>query len=312
MNGKPSGPAVVPAAGLFTPDSVSWTVHADPSMVLGGLRALLLQALHPLAMAAVAQHSAFREDPWGRLYRTAHFVGAVTYGNGGEVREAVQRVRLIHEHVRGTDPETGRSYRADDPELLTWVHCAEVGSFLTVARRSGLALGEAEADRYLAEQARVAHLVGVPQDFPVPTGVRDLDAYMVSVRPLPRVTPAAREAMRFAVLPPLHGRARLAGPLRPAWAALVGCAVGLLPPWARRMYGLPVCPATEPLVTAQARLLRQAALRLPRSWREGPHLAAARRRHDPDLWTPPGENVPGPVRTSKTRTSKARENVQGP
>ncbi|MER7674020.1 oxygenase MpaB family protein [Kitasatospora sp. NPDC096128] len=290
MNGEPSDPPVVPAAGLFTPDSVSWTVHADPSMVLGGLRALLLQALHPLAMAAVAQHSAFREDPWGRLYRTAHFVGAVTYGTGGEVREAVRRVRLIHEHVRGTDPETGRSYSAGDPELLTWVHCAEVDSFVTAARRSGLALSAAEADRYLTEQATVAHLVGVPREFPVPTTVRELDAYLVSVRPLLRATPAAREALRFAVLPPLHGWARLAGPLRPAWASLVGCAVGLLPPWARRLYGLPVCPAADPLVTVQARLLRQAALRLPRSWREGPHLAAARRRHDPDLWTRSGEN----------------------
>ncbi|MEV0188193.1 oxygenase MpaB family protein [Kitasatospora purpeofusca] len=294
MHDERPGTPVVPAAGLFPPDSVSWSVHADPSMVLGGLRALFLQALHPLAMAAVAQHSAFREDPWGRLYRTAHFVGAVTYGTGGEVREAVERVRLIHEHVRGTAAGTGRPYRADDPELLTWVHCAEVDSFLTVARRSGLALGDAEADRYLAEQVLVARLVGVPQEFAVPASVRELDAYMVSVRPLLRATPAAREAMRFAVLPPLHGWARLAGPLRPAWAALVGCAVGLLPPWARRMYGLPVCPAADPLVTAQARLLRQAALCLPRSWREGPHLAAARQRHDPDLWQQPGENADGP------------------
>ncbi|MEV7775068.1 oxygenase MpaB family protein [Kitasatospora sp. NPDC086791] len=273
---------------------MSWTVHADPSMVLGGLRALLLQALHPLAMAGVAQHSAFRADPWGRLYRTAHFVGAVTYGTGGEVREAVDRVRLIHAHVRGTDPETGLPYRADDPALLTWVHCAEVGSFLTAARRGGLALSDADADGYLAEQALVARLIGVPESFPVPSSVAELDAYTASVRPLLRVTPAARDAMRFATMPPLHGWALLASPLLPAWTALVGCAVGLLPAWARRLYGLPGWPATDHLATAQARLIRHAALRLPRSWREGPHLAAARRRHDPALWRAPRENAGSP------------------
>ncbi|MFJ4671460.1 oxygenase MpaB family protein [Kitasatospora purpeofusca] len=115
------------------------------------------------------------------------------------------------------------------------------------------------------------------------------------MRPLLRVTPAAREALRLAVLPPLPGWAQLASPLRPAWAGPVGCAVGMLPLRARRLYGLPGCPATDPLVTAQARLLRRVALRAPRSWRERPHLAAARRRHDPDLWTPNGENAEGPV-----------------
>ncbi|MFJ8623703.1 oxygenase MpaB family protein [Kitasatospora sp. NPDC093550] len=294
MNGERDERPVVPAAGLFTPESVSWSVHADPSMLLGGLRALLLQALHPLAMAGVAQHSAFREDPWGRLYRTAHFVGAVTYGTGAQVREAVDRVRRIHRQVHGTDPETGRPYRADDPELLTWVHCAEVGSFLTAARRSGLCLSDRDADAYLVEQSRVARLIGVPAGHRVPSSVAELDAYTESVRPLLRATPAAREALRFAVTPPLRGWALLASPLRPAWAALVGCAVGLLPPWARRLYGLPGLTITDPLVTAQARIVRQAALRMPRSWREGPHLVAARRRHDPDLWTAPRENTGSP------------------
>ncbi|MFE3880454.1 oxygenase MpaB family protein [Kitasatospora sp. NPDC059146] len=285
MNSDPLNPSTVPRSGLFTPESVSWAVHADPSMVLGGLRALFLQALHPLAMAGVAQHSAFREDPWGRLYRTAHFIGAVTYGTGGEVREAVDRVRRAHVHVRGTDPQTSVPYRADDPDLLVWVHCAEVGSFLEAARRSGLALSAVEADTYLAEQSLVARLVGVPEDYPVPSNTEDLDSYMTAVRPVLRATPAAREAMRFAALPPLHGWALLATPLCPAWATLVGCAIGLLPSWARRMYGLPGWPATDHLATMQAKLLRQTALRLPSSWREGPHLTAARRRHAPDLWT---------------------------
>ncbi|WP_431682473.1 oxygenase MpaB family protein [Kitasatospora sp. KL5] len=266
----------MPADGLFGPDTVSWRVHADPSMLLGGLRALLLQALHPRAMAGVAQHSSFQEDPWGRLYRTAFFIGAVTYGTGDEVREAVGRVRRVHEHVRGTDPATGRPYRADDPDLLVWVHSCEVGSFLDVVRRAGLHLTPAEADAYLREQTAVARLVGVPPDVPVPDSEAALDRYFTAVRPELMVTPAAREAVRFAFLPPLHGRAALA---TPAWAGLVGLSLALLPGWARRMYGLPGWWVTDLAAGLEARALRTAALRLPRTWREGPHLVAARERH---------------------------------
>jgi uncharacterized protein (DUF2236 family) len=268
----------IPAEGLFGPDSVSWRIHADPSMLLGGLRALMLQALHPLAMAGVARHSAFREDPWGRLYRTAFFIGAVTYGDGAEVTEAVRRVRRVHEHVRGTDPVTDRPYRADDPELLLWVHCSEVGSFLDVARRSGLGVDDAAADAYLREQAAVARLVGVPDDVPVPASVRELDAYTARVRPDLLVTPAAREAIRFAFLPPLRGRAVLAAPAMPAWGALVGLAVAMLPAWARRMYGLPGWRLTDHAATLEARAVRAALIRVPPAWREGPHLVAARSR----------------------------------
>ncbi|MFD9124859.1 oxygenase MpaB family protein [Kitasatospora sp. NPDC059571] len=271
----------VPDEGLFGPGSASWEVHADPSLLLGGLRALLLQALHPLAMAGVAQHSAFREDPWGRLYRTAFFIGAVTYGTGEEVREAVGRVRRVHEHVRGTDPATGRPYRADDPDLLVWVHATEVGSFLDVARRAGLAVSGARADAYLREQVAVARLVGVPPDVPVPDSRRALDAYVTRTRPELQVTPAAREAVRLAFVPPLHGRAVLAAPALPAWGGLMGLAMALLPPWARRMYGLPGWRLTDRTATLEARALRAALLRVPRSWWEGPHLVEARRRYGP-------------------------------
>ncbi|GAA2827181.1 oxygenase MpaB family protein [Kitasatospora paracochleata] len=274
----PDDAPVVPEEGLFGPGAVSWTVHADPSMLLGGLRALLLQALHPLAMAGVAQHSAFRKDPWGRLYRTASFIGATTYGTGEEVRAVVDRVRTVHRQVRGIDPVTGRPYRADDPELLTWVHCCEIGSFLEVARRSGLALTDRQADRYVAEQVRVARLVGVPAGRPVPRSVAELDSYTAWMRGRLLLTPAARDAFHFAFVPPLHGWALLATPARPLWGGLVGCAAGLLPPWARRMYGLPVGPATDLLATVQARGFRGLALRLPPRWREGPHLVAARDR----------------------------------
>jgi uncharacterized protein (DUF2236 family) len=270
--------AAVPDAGLFGPGSVSWRVHADPSMGLAGLRALMLQALHPLAMAGVAEHSAFREDPWGRLYRTAFFIGAVTYGTGEEARQAVQRVRRVHTHVHGTDPVTGRAYRADDPALLVWVHCSEVGSFLEVARRSGLRLSQAEADEYLREQAGVAGLVGVPADFPVPETVAGLDSYFRQVRSELLVTPAARQAVRFAFVPPFPAWARWGTPVRPAWSGAAALAFELLPAWARRMYGLPGWPLTDLAATGQARVLRTALLGLPRGWREGPHLVAARQR----------------------------------
>ncbi|GAA1120962.1 oxygenase MpaB family protein [Kitasatospora arboriphila] len=265
----------IPAEGLFGPASVTWRVHADPAMLLGGLRALLLQALHPLAMAGVSQHSAFREDPWGRLDRTAAFIGAVTYGTGEEAREAVDRVRRVHRHVRGTDPATGRAYRADDPALLVWVHACEVGSFLDVVRRAGLPLTAAEADAYLREQSAVARLVGVPAGTDVPDSATALRRYFAEVRPELCVTPAAREAVRFAFLPPLHGSALLAVP---AWSGLVGLAFAMLPAWARRMYGLPGWWITDRTAGLEARALRAAAFRLPRSWWEGPYLVAARER----------------------------------
>src|SRR5947209_16590540 len=115
-----------PDPGLFTPDSVTWRIHADPSMGLGGLRALYLQALHPLAMAGVEQHSDYRADPWGRLQRTADYVMTTTYGTAEEAVQAGRVVQAIHKRVRGTDPVTGKTYSAEDPDLLVWVHAVEV------------------------------------------------------------------------------------------------------------------------------------------------------------------------------------------
>ncbi|WP_228474124.1 oxygenase MpaB family protein, partial [Streptomyces calidiresistens] len=271
----PLGP--LPAVGLFGPDTVSWRVHADPAMGLAGLRALLLQALHPLAMAGVSRHSTYREDPWGRLYRTAFFIGAVTYGTGPEAREVIDRVRRVHTTVHGTDPETGLPYHAADPDLLVWVHTSEVSSFLEVTTRAGLRLTPAEADRYLAEQAGVARLVGVPEGHPLPEDTAALERYLEDMRSggTLRAGPAALEAARFAFAPPLPGAARGA---RPLWAGLIRLAVALLPPWARRMYGLPAHPAVDRLAGAGARSLRRCLISLPRPLREGPHLRDARVR----------------------------------
>ena len=149
----------LPDPGLFGPDSVTWRVHADPSMALAGLRALLLQAVHPLAMAGVAQHSDFRRDPWGRLFRTAEYVGVTTFGTTEQARRAGAKVRGIHGRLVGIEPESGTAYRVNDPALLRWVHCCEAESFLSTALRCGLRLSAADQDRYYAEQTLGASLV---------------------------------------------------------------------------------------------------------------------------------------------------------
>src|SRR5437764_3706501 len=179
--------------GLFGPDSVSWRIHADPSMLIGGLRALLVQALHPVAMAGVAQHSDYQDDPWGRLQRTVDYVVTTTFGDTATALAAGARVRAVHTRVRGVDPVTGRPYRADDPDLLLWVHAVEVHSFLAAYRRYGGLLRRADADRYLVEMVRAAELVGLdPAD--VPASTDDLRAYLRRVHAL-TLTPAAPAAL---------------------------------------------------------------------------------------------------------------------
>jgi uncharacterized protein (DUF2236 family) len=188
--------------GLFGPDSVTWRVHADPSMALAGLRALLLQAVHPLAMAGVAQHSDFRGDPWGRLFRTAEYVAVVSYGTTAEATRAAARVRGIHRKLSGIEPESGTAYRVDDPELLLWVHCCEVESFLSTALRCGMRLTPAERDAYYAEQVTAAELVGIAPDV-VPSTVEQMRRYFVDVQPHLRVTAEARRTAGFVLWPPM-------------------------------------------------------------------------------------------------------------
>ena len=122
--------------GLFGPDSVTWRVHGDPSMLLAGFRALLLQATHPLVMAGFDDNSFFRGDPWGRLARTSTFLAVTTFGPADDAQRAVDKVRGIHRRVRGTAPD-GRAYEAGDPHLLEWVHIAEIDSVLRAHQRRG-------------------------------------------------------------------------------------------------------------------------------------------------------------------------------
>jgi uncharacterized protein (DUF2236 family) len=279
MSAQPDDAAGPPDPGLHGPDSVTWRVHADPSMAVAGLRALLLQALHPLAMHGVVSHSDFRADPWGRLFRTADYVGVTTYGTTEQARRAGARVRGIHRRLGGIEPESGTAYRVDDPALLRWVHCVEVESFLTTAVRSGLRLSDAERDRYYTEQLRSAELVGLDPTT-VPSTVGQMATYFRDVQPQLRVTAGAREAARFVLWPPMPALVQLGTPARPAWVAVATAAFAMLPRWARRMYSLPGLPTTDVAATAAGLALRTGLLVVPDALRAGPHLKDARARLD--------------------------------
>jgi uncharacterized protein (DUF2236 family) len=263
--------------GLFGPESVTWRVHADPVLWIGGLRSLLLQALHPVAMAGVAQHSAFRRDAWGRLLRTARYVGTVTYGTTADAKAAGDLVRRVHHGLAGVEATSGRRYTVEDVDLLRWVHCCLVESFLTTYQRAGGGLDDAQADEYVAEQARLATLVGMSvSDVPATTAA--LDDYFRDVRPELRASGDAFAAARLVVWPPLPRRIALLTPARPAWTAVGGLSFALLPAWARRLYRMPGLWPTDVAATASLRVLTPLLHRLPAAYREGPHLQAARVR----------------------------------
>ena len=224
----------------FTPDDPIWRVHADAAMFPGGIRALLLQSLHPLAMAGVAGHSGYKGDPWGRLQRTSEFLATTTFGTIEHAQEQIARVRSIHDRVRGKAAD-GRPYSASDPHLLAWVHATEADSFLTAYQRYAVTpLSAAEADRYVEQGGIVARALGVVDP---PTTVAALRATIEGYRPELASTAAAREAARFLLVhPPLPLAAR------PGYAALAAGAVAMLPRWARQPLRLPWLPVTERLV----------------------------------------------------------------
>ncbi|MBG0815133.1 oxygenase MpaB family protein [Planomonospora sp. ID82291] len=243
------------------PHTATWLVHIDRSMWVGGVRGLMLQALHPLAMRGVWQNSTFQDDPFGRLRRTADFVGRVTFGSPAEAAEIGRRVRGIHRSLRIDDPDTGRIHRVDDPELLLWVHCAEVSSYLSVARRAGLALTDRQADRYLAEQRRSAGYVGLHAE-DVPGSLAELDDYFAGVRPALKVTPEAAATVRFLLWPRLPAELRMLNPGKPAYFPFGTLCYSSLPGWARQMYGvLPEVPRSA--VTAALRAFRLSMNALP-------------------------------------------------
>ena len=224
-----------PGERWFAEDSAIRRVHGDASMFAGGIRALLLQSLHPLAMAGVMDHSGFQGDPWGRLQRTSHFLAVTTFGTVADAEKMVAAVRRVHETVVGTAPG-GRPYAASDPHLLEWVHVAEIDSFLTAHQRYGARpLDQDGRDAYVAETARVAEALGATE----------LEG-----------TPAARETARFLLLrPPLPIVARA------PYGVLAATAVSMLPRWARRELLLPYLPVTEAVAVRTAGALATRTIR---------------------------------------------------
>jgi uncharacterized protein (DUF2236 family) len=234
-----------PGPRRFTPDDPVWIVHADAAMFVGGLRALLLQSLHPLAMHGVAHHSDYRRDPWGRLQRTSQFLAATTFGTAETAEQAIARVRAVHHRVTGTTSR-GVPYSAADPHLLGWVHVAEIDSFLAAHQQYGARpLSATEVDLYVSQTAMTAAALGVIDP---PTSRAALDDSLRGYRRELRGSAAARDAARFLTLhPPL--------PLmvRPAYATLAAGAIELLPVWARRQLRLAQLPGAAPAARAGCR-----------------------------------------------------------
>jgi len=235
VSGVPEHPA---DDGFFGPASVTWRMSGDLAGPVAGLRALMLQALHPLAMAGVDQHSGWRADPVGRLAATSAYVTIVSFGERAAAERAAARVQRIHTRVNGVDPVTGLRYEASDPALLLWVHAALVESALAVRRAFGVAISGTDADRYVAEMVVAAELVGVPAEM-VPASVASLERYLESVRPELRCTTAASESMAYLLDPP-----GLDEQVAEIWQDIRYGAVVSLPDWAREMYGYQAPPLT--------------------------------------------------------------------
>lgn len=216
--------------GLFSPESAAWRVHGDfTAMMVGGVASLLLQMLHPGALAGVWDHSGFRRDMQGRLRRTAQFISGTTFGSTALAEAMIEQVRAVHERVHGILPD-GSAYSANDPALLTWVHAAEVQCFLAAyVRHVDPAMPAAAQDRYLAEMAPLAERLGATQ---VPASRAALAAYFAHIRPALRRDHRTREVARVLLDQPAPTLA-----LAPFRRLTMDASVALLPRWAARLHG---------------------------------------------------------------------------
>jgi uncharacterized protein (DUF2236 family) len=264
-----------PADGLFGPDSVTWRIMGEPIIWVAGFRALYLQALHPRAMRGTWQNTSFndREQAWGRFVRTAEFVRVRTYGSRSEVERAGRRIRKIHHSLTGVDAD-GSTIRLDEAELLLWVHCGEVASYVDIARRSGMGLSRADLDSFVDEQRLGAAVVGI-DPATAPASVAELNAYYEQMRPRLHACAEAKDAFRTSYHPPMPA-AYL--PLKLVVPPLNTLAFATLPRWARRLYGAPGSPLTDIAATAALVTAYQSSTRIPRQLLFLPVTMAARRR----------------------------------
>ena len=244
---------LTPGPRWFPEDAPIRQVHGDASMFVGGIRALLIQSLHPLAMAGVAAHSDYRTDPWGRLQRTGQFLAVTTFGTAADAERAVSRVRAVHSQVRGVAPD-GRTYSASDPHLLRWVHVTEADSFLGAYQRyGGRALTQAERDTYVAQTAEVAEALGSTGSPRTERAMRD---QLAGFRDELRGTREAREAARFVLLD-----APVPLVARPGYGVLAAAAVGLMPWWSRWPLRLPWLPVAEATLVRAAGVTATSGIR---------------------------------------------------
>ena len=220
-----------PGPRWHSSDDIIWHLNGDAAMYPGGIRALLLQALHPAAMAGVAGHSGYRSDPWGRLQRTSEFLAMTTYGPIPSAEAIIARIRSVHERVRGKTDD-GTPYRASDPHLLAWVHIAETQSFLAAFQHFGdRPLTQREADDYVAQAAPVGEMLGAVD---LPRTEADLLAALEAYRPELRASADARDTVRFLLHEP-----PVPWPARPGYWMLAAGAISTMPAWAREELGLP-------------------------------------------------------------------------
>jgi len=252
--------------GLYSPESVVWKIHSDPSMVVGGIRALLQQALHPVAMDGVAKNSNFREDTWGRLERTGNYVATLSFATRAEAEKLAARVRSVHTKLG-----------LDDPHLLLWVHMSLVDSFVDVARRSGLPLAPQDLDQYVLEMVTFAELVGINTDS-VPKNMQELKTYFEDIAPELEASDDAKRTALFLAVPPMPNAIRFATPAGPAWATLSALATAALPQWARKLYAIPALPGHDAVTNAALVATRSTLKLLPENIFQPPILKEARTR----------------------------------
>jgi len=248
-----------PETSYMSPDSVVREIHGDlPGMLIGGLSSLLVQMLHPEVVAGVAQHSLYKEDPFGRLDRTAQFIGVTSYGSKEEAGGALDLVRRVHGSVSGVSSR-GRAYTANDPELITWVHVIEAMSFLAGAQLYGARrFSGAEQDEYYSDMARVAYDLGAQW---VPTSRDEVREYLDGIQGELELSPEARDTRNFLML----GVARHLSYEIPSYALLLGASSSIMPRWAKQKLGLISVPAVSrlairPMAGIASRAVRWVAL----------------------------------------------------